>query len=75
MLKVKTAAERLGLSRGKVYELVSTGDLTHYRIDGAIRFAETHIKEFLAAHEKRGQEAAPAKNTAPRPRLRFLHLD
>jgi excisionase family DNA binding protein len=74
MLNVKKAAERLGLSRGKVYELVSTGDLTHYRIDGAIRIDEIHIKEFLEAHEKRGQEAAPAKNTAPRPRLRHLSL-
>lgn len=74
MLTPKKAAERLDLSLSKIYELLQTGDLAHYRIDGAIRIDESHIKEFLAAHEKRGQGSQPVKASVPRPRLHFLKL-
>jgi excisionase family DNA binding protein len=75
MLKPKTAAERLGLSLSKVYALLQTGDLAHYRIDGSILIDESHLKDFLAAHEQRGRKTDPDQGKpVPRPRLRYLDL-
>ena len=72
MLTVKEVAERLNLSSSKVYQLVSEGRLSHHRFDGAIRFAEEQIQDYL---EETRQEPVPRqRKTDPRPRLKHLKL-
>jgi excisionase family DNA binding protein len=73
MLTVKIAAERISVSVQTVYRLIETGELPHYRVGNAIRIAEHHIRDFLAAHEERGGKR-DKKNRTPRPRLRYLDL-
>ena len=47
MLRVAEVAERLRLSAAKVYQLVETGTLPHFRFGTAIRIEEAQLKEYL----------------------------
>lgn len=46
MLTAAEAGARLGISARKVYELADTGELPHYRIGRAVRFAESDVLEY-----------------------------
>ena len=55
MLKVSDVASRLNISASKVYQLVEEGKLSHHRFDGAIRFSEEQIAEYLEGTKKERQ--------------------
>ena len=46
-MTVKEVADRLGVSRGLVYKLVSTGDLESYRVGSTIRITPEQVREYL----------------------------
>jgi len=81
MLTVKQAAERLGLSDKKLYDLVKQVDskgnpvLGHYRpVPGSqcIRIGEHHLEAYLDAVERKASESANRirKNRSPAPAMR-----
>jgi excisionase family DNA binding protein len=51
LLKVREAADRLGLGKSKVFELIARGELDSVKIDGARRISERAIDEFIASRE------------------------
>ncbi len=55
LYRVSEAAIALGLSRAKVYELISSGALRAVRIDGSRRIKATDLEAFVASL---GEEAA-----------------
>lgn len=67
MLRVKQVAERLNVSCSKVYELLGSGRLPHYRIDGSVRVSEEQLQEYLESCKK-GRRFADSwpKKTDPR---------
>lgn len=48
-LKVCHLVELLGLEKSKIYEMVSSGCIPHYRLDGCIRFDPRVTAEWLRA--------------------------
>ena len=46
-MTVKEVAEHLGVSRGLVYKLVSTGELDSYRVGSTIRVTPEQVREYL----------------------------
>jgi excisionase family DNA binding protein len=73
MLKVKQVAERLNVSASKVYELVETDQLPHYRIDGSIRVSDEQLSTYLAECEHGRGEKAKAWPERARP-VKLKHL-
>lgn len=72
MLRVKQVAETLGISSALVYELVSKGLLSCYRIGlgrGAIRFKDEDVQRYLETCRVEGEHVKPA-----RPRLKHIKL-
>jgi len=55
LYRVTEVAEALGLSRAKVYELLTSGALRSVRIDGARRIRSADLEAFV---ESLGSEAA-----------------
>jgi excisionase family DNA binding protein len=49
LYRVTEAAECLGLSRAKVYELMRTGVLPSVRIDGARRIRADDLRAYVAS--------------------------
>ena len=47
LLKVPDVGIRLGLSRGKVYQLISDGRLKILKIDRSTRITEEDLQEFI----------------------------
>ena len=67
MHTVKTAAKRLCICPGIIYDLVTSGALPHYRLGkhgrrGAIRIDEADLEAYLAAQKREKEPDAP---TAP----------
>ncbi len=48
LLKVPEAAAQLGVSRAKLYELISSGALPSVRVDGCRRIRRDDLLEFVA---------------------------
>ena len=48
LLKVPDVAERLGMSRAKVYELMASGTLRSVRVDGCRRVRTDDLIAFVA---------------------------
>lgn len=48
LLKVPEAATQLGISRAKVYELISSGVLPSVKVDGCRRIRTEDLREFVA---------------------------
>jgi excisionase family DNA binding protein len=71
MRKVSEVASRLNLSPSKIYELIETGKLGHYRIDGAIRISDDQIGAFLET--ARREPAAPRRSNL-RTMLKHIRL-
>jgi excisionase family DNA binding protein len=49
LYRVSEVASALGLSRAKVYELISSGALRSVRIDGARRIKAADLEAFVAS--------------------------
>jgi excisionase family DNA binding protein len=52
MMTVKEVAEHLGVSKGLVYKLVSTGELESYRVGSTIRITPEQVREYLQRPRK-----------------------
>jgi excisionase family DNA binding protein len=72
MYTVIETANRLRLSRAKLYYLVGQRRIGHYRIDGKILFREADIEAFLA--KKHVEPATPAATVAA-PKAKHLSLE
>ncbi len=48
LLKVPEVADRLGMSRAKVYELMASGELRSVRIHGCRRVRTSDLLDFVA---------------------------
>lgn len=59
MLTVKEAAQRLSISRSKLYQKVERREIAHYRIDGKILFSDEQVEEFLAGCRVEVGQVAP----------------
>ena len=76
MMKVKAAAERMGISTSLLYELCACGSLPHVRIGrpgsrGCIRLTEADIQEYLASQKIGG---AAAVKPPPKQKRVFKHV-
>ncbi|HUY33191.1 MAG TPA: helix-turn-helix domain-containing protein [Pirellulales bacterium] len=67
MLKVSQVASKLSLSVSKIYELIERRELSHHRMDGAIRVSEEQLAEYLE-RTKRERGAAEVRIPQRRPR-------
>jgi excisionase family DNA binding protein len=56
---VAEAADVLGISRSKVYELFETRKLAHHRIGGAIRVSAEQLAEYLETTKRERREEQP----------------
>lgn len=48
LLKVPEVAQRLGISRAKVYELMASGELRSVRVGGSRRIHSVDLDRFIA---------------------------
>ncbi|MBI2187320.1 MAG: helix-turn-helix domain-containing protein [Acidobacteria bacterium] len=48
MLRVIEAAEALGVSRAKAYELIAAGEIPSVRIGGCVRVPVAALKDWIA---------------------------
>ena len=72
-MTVREAANKIGISPSKLYQLASSRKISHYRVGGKILFGEDDVSAFLATC--RVGVAAPAPATPQtRPRLKHLNL-
>jgi excisionase family DNA binding protein len=60
LLTIVDAAQHLGISRSKVYELLAAGELPSVRIGRTRRIAVTALEEFIAAHTDHGDVRSSA---------------
>ncbi|HZL38112.1 MAG TPA: helix-turn-helix domain-containing protein [Tepidisphaeraceae bacterium] len=68
---VKAAAQRLGVSVSKLYQLAASRKISHYRIGGKILFSEADVDAYLASCRV---GAIVPVTTAPRVQLKLKHL-
>lgn len=47
LLSAREAAQRLGVSKGTIYGLISSGQVTHFRIGKCVRIKESDLSEYL----------------------------
>ena len=71
---MKQIAQRLNLSVSKVYELVESGQLSHHRLDGAIRVSEEQLAEYLEETKRERGTSRRSIQRCPRPRLKNFSL-
>lgn len=74
MLRVKEVAERLALSESKIYQLVRSGELPHYKIGGAVRVSEEQLLDFLTASKRERVEVKASSPPSTRSPLRHIRL-
>ena len=53
LMKVREAAEVLGVSRSKMYELIQTKQVATVKIGGARRIEPVALESFVSAHRTR----------------------
>jgi excisionase family DNA binding protein len=70
-MTVKDAAQRIGISASKLYQLVAGRRIAFYRVGGKIIFAEADVEAYLAACRV---GAVTPGITAPRPRVVLKHI-
>jgi excisionase family DNA binding protein len=58
LLRAEQVAERLGLGRTKVYELIGRGEIPVIRFGAAVRVPEQALAEMIAARTTRPVEAS-----------------
>ena len=78
MNSVSDVAKALEVSESKIYELVRSCRIGHYRIDGTIRISRRHVVDYLDSLERggRGEDECETIGEArpERPRLRRLKI-
>jgi excisionase family DNA binding protein len=72
LLTVAETAERLHVSRSKVYGMASRREIGHYRLGGKILFSEQQIQSYLDSMLVPAAEAP--KEKPPPVRLKHLSL-
>jgi excisionase family DNA binding protein len=72
-MTIAQAANRIGISKSKLYQLVAARAIVHYRVGGKILFSESDVDSFLASCRV---GAVTTVATAPRfqPKLKHLRL-
>ena len=68
MRSVKQAAEHLGVSASKIYQLASSRKIPFYRVGGKILFTDQDLAAYLASCRV---EISPHAAVLPIPRTRF----
>ena len=70
-MTVAQAAEKIGISASKLYQLIAARAITHYRVGGKILFSQADVDAYLASC--RVGAVAPVA-TAPRVQIKLKHL-
>jgi excisionase family DNA binding protein len=70
-MSVTEAAEKIGVSASKVYQLVAARRIAHYRVGGKILFSEADVDAYLASCRV---GAVTPVATAPRVQIKLKHL-
>ncbi len=68
LLRPAEAAELLGMSRTKVYDLISRGELPTVRRGKSVRVHRRLLEEALEREARGGEQSAPATKTAAKRR-------
>ena len=77
LMKVKQAAEHLGVSDSFVYALMQSGRLKHHVLgkgQGGKRVSIEQIQEYLQSDEKGGESQPKPKQPAQKIKLKHLTL-
>ena len=74
LLRVPEIAARLQISKSKVYELIETGAMPHYRIGGSVRVAEEQLAAYLDGVKREPEERTSSPVRRARPVLKHLKL-
>ncbi|MGE3273851.1 MAG: helix-turn-helix transcriptional regulator [Vicinamibacterales bacterium] len=56
MLRPVEAADAIGVSRSKVYELIAAGEIPSIRVGGCVRVPVAALQEWIASQLVRGTE-------------------
>jgi excisionase family DNA binding protein len=54
LLRIPEAAEKLGIGRTKIYELIATGALSTIRVGRAVRISVSTLQKWFEAREEQG---------------------
>jgi excisionase family DNA binding protein len=57
LLRIPEVAERLGIGRTKIYELIATGELPTVRFGRAVRVSATTLQKWVEEREQQGLSA------------------
>ena len=71
-MTVAQAAEKIGISASKLYELVACRRISHYRIGGKILMSDEDISAYLETC--RVGAVTPVESVPPRARPALKHL-
>lgn len=71
LLTVKQVADRLRLSKSKVYELIDRGHIVPHRFGGSIRITATDLGAYIDSCRV---ERQPQRKPARRPRLKHVQI-
>jgi excisionase family DNA binding protein len=73
-MNVQEAARRIGVSRSKLYQLVASRRIAHYRVGAKILFADEDIRAYVNACRINPEPPAlPLRSAVPQsPLLRHL---
>jgi excisionase family DNA binding protein len=70
-MTIAQAAEKIGISSSKLYQLVAARAITHYRVGGRILLSEADIDAYLASCRV---GAITQIVTAPRVQVKLKHV-
>jgi excisionase family DNA binding protein len=59
LLRISEAAEMLGISRSKAYEMIKAGELPHVRIRHTLRVPLGSLRRWIEAKEEAAQAGEP----------------
>jgi excisionase family DNA binding protein len=54
LLRIPEVAEKLGIGRTKIYEMIATGELPTIRIGRAVRISVTTLQKWVEEREQQG---------------------
>ena len=70
-MTVAQAADRIGISGSKLYQLISARAITFYRVGGKIIITDADVDAYVASCRV---EAVTHKAAAPREQVKLKHL-
>lgn len=74
MIPLKDAANRLGISKSKLYVLAKQRRIEHFRIDGKYLFSDEQLQAFLEKSRVTTAKPAERRPALPPPKLRHIKL-